>query len=127
MKKLIYILTVSVYFILTVGMTITMHICGDFVTSVQLLPFNSEKNLCCCDEGLAKNDCCKNEIKPIQLKVEQISGNIFKLLLPTITVPVYAEFVGHEIYSAKSVYTFVLSYSPPQEVPTFILNQSLLI
>jgi len=126
-KKTIYILFISVYFALTVGMTLSMHFCGETITSVQVIPFDSKNDVCGCDHTSMSDDCCKTEIKSIQLKDVQISVQAVKISSPQPIESLWAEIPTKELYSSNFICATVSSHFPTTETPSFILNRVLLI
>jgi len=83
MQKQLSIFMLCLYLLASVGLTVSAHYCGGNLASLAFF----EKNSCCCEtesqsgevenkfasrfEG-EKDDCCKNEIKPFRIGVDQL-------------------------------------------------------
>ncbi len=86
LKKISHIILSCLLLISTMGMTVSMHYCGEELISVSLL--NEADS--CCDMG----DCCQSETHVYQVN-EDFS-------VPAVsTVPVLAEFdiLGHDLFA----------------------------
>jgi len=127
MKKLIIILFLSIYLLFSVGMTLLVHFCGEAITSVELIPFNSQSNFCCCDDSQGFNECCKNEIKSIQISDEQLVTKVTQSSVLSLTEDIRAEILLTEFDTSNLIYRLAHTKSPPEESPLYILNHSLLI
>jgi hypothetical protein len=109
-------------------MTVSTHFCGGKVTSVQMLPIIPKESPCGCDDAAAPDDCCKTEIKSLQLNDEQIAVQIDQLSSPQTDVNLWAEPSFEELFSSKnSVRPVLPASSPPDSPPSYILHCTLLI
>jgi hypothetical protein len=126
-KKITVILFLSMYLLVSVGITLSMHFCGDSITSVQLLPFAAHNISCGCDDAATPDDCCKTEIKSIQLNDDQIAVHIDHLSSPQTDFNLWAETSPAAFYSSNSILTVLPASSPPYSPPSYILHCALLI
>ncbi len=108
-------------------MTISVHFCGETVTSIQLVPFDTDNDLCGCDESCRLDACCKNEIKSIQIKDEQLYVQQVKISVPPSNENFWAEIPVCKLYSSEIIFQYTPSHSPPGEPSLYILNRALLI
>lgn len=58
MNRFSSILISSIYFLLTIGITLNIHYCMGQVESVSWMPFT---DICCCDTGDIPKGCCGDE------------------------------------------------------------------
>lgn len=78
MKRLVYILFVSIYLFLNTGISIATHYCGDEIYSVTLAtnPTDKEPKDCCEDECCSS--CCRTEYTFIKIldsqKIEAVKS-----------------------------------------------------
>jgi hypothetical protein len=126
-KKTAKILFLSMYLLVSVGITLSLHFCGDSITSVQMIPFATHNNRCGCDDVTTPDDCCKTEIKSIQLNDDQIAVQIDQLTSPQTDVNLWAETPFEESFSSNSIRTVLPASSPPEAPPLYILHCTLLI
>jgi len=115
------------YLLVTVGLTVATHFCGGMATSVKMLPFVSNENPCGCDDTAVPDDCCKTEIKSVQLSDEQIAVQIDQQNSPQTDSNLWADVSIEELYSSNLVHTIIPASSPPVSTPTHILHCALLI
>jgi hypothetical protein len=127
MKKSVSIFFIAFYFTLTVGVTMAIHFCGGKITSVQMLPFVPKENPCSCDGTAAPDDCCKTEIKTIQLNDEQIAVQVHQPTSPQTAVTLWAETSTEIALSSLAVREIVPASSPPDSPPLYILHSVFLI
>lgn len=111
MKKLMTLLFVLFYFVLSIGMTANIHICKDKVHSVQL--FKYDNSYSCCKKGKMKKGCCKNIHvtfkKNSEEKINQIAE--FTPLQFALTPDVPAIYVAKTIPTVDK--TVINNYFPP--------------
>jgi hypothetical protein len=127
MKKTTTIFFLFIYFILTVGMTVSTHFCGGKITSVQVLPFIPKEDACGCDDATTPGDCCKTEIKTVQLNDEQIAVHVNQPSSPQTAVTLWAETSTEIVLSSHAVREVVPASSPPDSPPLYILHSVFLI
>lgn len=122
MEKFSKILTVAVYFCLTVGLPVLLHTCGEFSSA----SFASEAPVDPCGPGCS-DDCCDLIVKLFHIEDSQITpvqetGNSITAVVSLLS-PVSVENLntGHSnlISSADN--------SPPGTVPLHLLDCALLI
>lgn len=70
------ILLVFLYLIPTIGITISVHYCGNKITSFSLTHFSSEHN-CPCGSKKMKKNCCSNEVTVIKIDDNQLKSQDF--------------------------------------------------
>jgi len=90
MKKMLLFVTLLVYFLVSTGFVVSIHYCMDRMHSFQF--GDSEQDNCeACGMPLKDNKgCCKNNVKVVKLRVDQIMGNAIQ---STVQVPVlYSSF-----------------------------------
>jgi hypothetical protein len=126
-KKTTTIFFLFLYFALTVGMTVSTHFCGGRITSVQMLPVVPKENPCGCEESTTPDDCCKTEIKSIQLNDEQIVVQVDQPSSPQTDINLWADASIEELLSSNSIQTVLPASSPPNSIPSYILHCTLLI
>lgn len=131
MKKFLSITLLTLYLVASIGITITMHYCGDNLASLAI----SEKVSCCCEKEIAptkKDDCCKNDFKQIKIKDEQIKAEFQVLEKAPQQLPI---FVAHFYSFEKNNFTKLAKYThtnlpkPPNisnEIPVYKRNHSFL-
>jgi hypothetical protein len=127
MKKAVSIFFIVFYFILTVGMTISTHFCGGRIASVRMLPFIPKENHCGCDGTAAPDDCCKTEIKTVQLNDEQIAVQVNQPSSPQTAVTLWTETSIEIVLSSHAVREVIPASSPPDSPPLYILHSVFLI
>ncbi len=108
-------------------MTISTHFCGGKITSVQMLPFVPKENPCDCDGTAAPDNCCKTEIKSIQLNDEQLAVHVNQPPSPQTAVSLWAETSTEIVLSSHVVHEVVPASSPPDSPPLYILHSVFLI
>jgi hypothetical protein len=92
-----------------------------------MIPFASQNNRCGCDETTGSDDCCKTELKSIQLNADQLA---FRSDQPSfLQADVNALLIAAEekLYSSPAVHAILPASSPPASIPSYILQRSLLI
>ena len=127
MKKVTKILFLFIYFVLTVGMTISAHFCGGIITAVQMLPVVPKEKPCCCSDAPGQDDCCKTEIKSLQLNDEQIAVQIDQPSSPQTDLNLRAGGSIEDMFSSNLIHTVLPACSPPGSPPSYILYCKLLI
>jgi len=116
-----------VYLLVTMGVTVAIHFCGDSITSVHMLPFQQDDSSCGCDDSAAPDDCCKTEIKSFQLNNEQIAAQGIQLSCPQTDFNVWAQSSCEQLFSSNSIQTVLPAFSPPDSPQPYILHCTLLI
>lgn len=113
------------------GMSLTLHYCGDSIASVGF----SEEVSCCCDEDMSQpqdDDCCKNEIKPIKITIDQIKANYNEekfVHFDYISTPNFFLFNKKQNYNYKYVVQPTPLPRPPDKtliLPPYKMNHSYL-
>ena len=127
MKKTVTILFLFMYFVLTVGMTVATHFCGGKITSVQMLPIVPKENSCGCNDATTPDNCCKTEIKSLQLSNEQIAVQVDQQSSPQTGVNLWMDTSIEALFSSNSIRTVFPACSPPDSPPSYILHCTLLI
>jgi hypothetical protein len=127
MKKTTTIFFLFIYFILTVGMTVSTHFCGGKITSVQVLPFIPKEDTCGCDDTTTTDDCCKTEIKTVHLNDDQITVQSEQPSSPQTDIALWADASFEALYSSNFFHTIVPASSPPESPLSYILHCALLI
>ena len=127
MKKTATIIFLSMYFALTIGMTAATHFCGGKITSVQMSFIATKESPCGCDDAATTDDCCKTEIKSLQLNDEQIAVQVDQPSSPQTDVNLWADASIDELFSSNSIQTVLPASSLPDSPPPYILHCALLI
>jgi len=114
MKKLIAILALACYFLVTTGVVINYHYCMKRLQSTQL--FGSKKTYCGkCGMHIKKsNKCCHDEEKFVKLSTDQTGFSAAALTIPPIdatAIPV-SDFIVALTYNVNER-THFLNHSPP--------------
>ncbi|MGD0589441.1 MAG: hypothetical protein ABSA44_01420 [Bacteroidota bacterium] len=104
-----------------------IHFCGGKITSVQILPFVPKEDPCGCDGTAVPVDCCKTEIKTIQLNDEQIAVHVNQPSSPQTAVTLWAETSIEIALSSHAIREVVPASSPPDSPPLYILHSVFLI
>ena len=127
LKKITTILFLFIYFVLTVGMTVSTHFCGGKITSVQMLPFMHKEDTCGCDDSAIPDGCCKTEIKTVHINGEQIAVQVEQPSSYQTDIALWAN-VSFEALSSSNIYRMIVPESSPPESPrSYILHCTLLI
>ncbi|MGD0038211.1 MAG: hypothetical protein ABSC53_13080 [Bacteroidota bacterium] len=103
------------------------HFCGGKITSVQILPIVPKENPCGCDDATTPDNCCKTEIRSLQLNDEQIAVHVDQPSSPQTDVNLWADKSIEGLFSSNSIRTILPTSSPPDSPPSYILHCSLLI
>lgn len=125
-KKSLYIIFLTVYFFLTVGVSVTAHFCGDELISVAVYtdPDSKEPEGCC--EELYSDQCCQDQLTTIKLndyhKSEAAKSVSNLISTAQIEYSTFDERPDVEIYRLP----VVASNSPPGR-PVYLINKAFLI
>jgi hypothetical protein len=87
MKKLLTIIAMLVYFVVSTGFVVSVHYCMDKIRSFQLGDVTHHQ---CSECGMPIKDsdgCCKDEVKVVKLQVDQ---TIAKLATVNFSLPAVA-------------------------------------
>lgn len=112
-KRFGHIILALILFVVTTGMTISTHYCGE---SVKDLSFLSEVDSCC----EMPDGCCHDEI--ITLKIEDsfsISSYSFDFSEVVLELPAIIELVDIEAIASTEIY-FLIHLSPPLKIQTIL-------
>jgi hypothetical protein len=126
-KKSLTIFFTALYVITVVGVTVAVHFCGETVTSVQVIQFASGEKSCGCEETDVPDDCCKDEIKTVQINDDQVSVQIDQPSSPQTDMNTWADASSEALYSSHMYQTVLPADSPPGSPPLYILNSVFLI
>jgi hypothetical protein len=126
-KKSTTIFFLTMYLMLSVGVTLSMHFCGDRITSIQLIPFASTADRCGCNDSTGPDDCCKTEIKSIQLHDDQLSIQTDQSVAHQTEITVWLNEPAAPLYASESIRRVLPTDSPPGSTPSYILQRALLI
>lgn len=70
MKTFLHSILIALYFLVVTGFSYSVHYCGESIESVSIV---GKKTIACCGELEEKsNDCCKDEVKVVQLKEKYV-------------------------------------------------------
>jgi hypothetical protein len=127
MKKSLTIFFTALYIATIVGITISVHFCGEKVTSVQFIQFASREKSCGCEEIDVPDDCCKDEIKTVQINDEQAAIQVDQPVSPQTDLNMWANASSEALYSSNVCQTISPADSPPGSPPLYILNSVFLI
>lgn len=125
MKRIVTILFLVFYLMISFGLTIHLHYCGGQLESV--LFFGNIKT-CCCGVEKMNNSCCENQTIHYQLSEEQRLGQDIRIQSnPSIDLFVQALFsefaLSYKSEKNNSIIQFDLP--PPKKQPTWLINCSL--
>jgi hypothetical protein len=97
MKKLMTVIVLACYLLVSTGVVINHHYCMKRLASVQL--FGSEKKYCgkCGMHKKTSNGCCHDEVKVMKLSTDQ---NTFSAITPSIPAIEVLEIVPSEFIAA---------------------------
>jgi len=112
------------YFTLTVGITEAIHFCGEKIAYVRLLPIASQKGSCGCDDAMTPDDCCKIEIKLIQLNDDQLNVQTDQVTSPQTDVTIWINEPAAPLYASESIQQALPTDSPPVSTPSYILQHA---
>lgn len=127
MKKLFYILFVTIYLFLSVGITITAHFCGGKVHSVSLIRSSHDPDPCECNPETCCNPCCSDEVKTIKIEDSYTAQPKFEIPNTDTALSGYADYVKTTV--SPEIVSYQLLRIPPNLQPKDIclLNSSFLI
>lgn len=119
-KKITHTLLTLVIFVLTTGMTISVHYCGSNVKEVSFLSATQS----CCEnpDGCCPDGCCHDEAYIIKIKNDfSISSYSFDFSQLEIVLPNLIEIIKEE--DPIEVKVFFLKYTiPPLKIQTILSN-----
>lgn len=127
MKKITIIIMAIIYLLLSIGIKVNTHYCGNMISSVDFF-FDSKH--CCGKEGLTKK-CCRDHISYYKLSDKQESHPILifaasdftEVLIPGIDY--LKTFLLSEQESPVLSFIFFDSDPPLRKNPVYIINRSL--
>jgi hypothetical protein len=108
-------------------MTVTTHFCSGKISSVHALPFLPKENSCGCEDSTIPDDCCKTEIKLLQLSDEQIAVQSEQPFSPQAESTIWADASFEVVYFSNAFRTIIPTSSPPESPRSYILHCTLLI
>ena len=127
MKIAFSIFVLSVYFAVTLGITVTLHFCGGTLTSVQVLTGSSKNDACSCDNESSADGCCKTEVKSIHFNDDQLDVQAVQCSSPISGAVAWVNQPVAEMVAVSPLQQIAPTGSPPLAVPTYILHSTLLI
>ena len=121
-KKAAQISFILLYLILTIGVQVSTHYCGNYAIDVKLYSTDSEKEPSDCCGDPCESSCCKTKIQEFQiqdfyqaeLKYGHLSIQVIDFIQPIVSI----DYFDQEISSQKY---FISFHSPPIN-ETNILN-----
>lgn len=129
MRKFIVSIVLSLYIASSIGVCVSMHYCGDNLTSTSILAVSSPK--CPCGSEKMKKDCCED--KEVAYTIDdyqnhESNSSINFKLLPTFIAFDFPKFDTYQELKDNSV-VFIKYYPPPDNYsnPIYIINQVFLI
>jgi hypothetical protein len=125
MTKKLSISFILLYLMLSTGVQIMIHTCGDS-KSISMIPL-STKSPCGCDDTNSENSCCKTEFKLFKLKDTQNRPALVQTenyLTEQTCISVVDQPLSVQHVSTIHI---ELKYSPPSTTSTNILNCTFLI
>ena len=125
MKRIVTILFLVFYLMISFGLTINLHYCGGQLESVH---FFGNMKTCCCGVEEMNNSCCENQTIHFQLNKEQRIGQDIRIQLVSsidlLVQDLFSEFVlCYKSEKNNSIIQFDLP--PPKKQPTWLINCSL--
>lgn len=127
-KKIALISVLAIYMVLNLGISIKLHYCGDAISFVDFLPFNTKENCC----GGEKPACCKDKIALVNPQTTQDN-----IQITIFSFPDYAKFnLVTKDFSFLSVIesqrTEINTFNPDREffqdkVPLYLRHQVFII
>ena len=127
MKKAVSIFFIIFYITFTIGITVSTHFCGGKITSVQMSINTPKENPCGCKDSATQGDCCKTEVKSIQLKDEQIAVHVDQPSSLQTDVNIWADASNDKTFASNLFHIVLPATSPPDSHPSYILHCTLLI
>jgi len=123
MKKLTAILLLFLFLITNSGMAVTIHWCGNKLTSIDF--FSADKRLCKCEKPAMKPDCCKDKTTIFTAKTDMAKANqvAFKLTTPIFNFILLKQI--EVLPSANFQYFATSFYHPPTfkpKAPIYLLD-----
>ncbi|MDP1675919.1 MAG: hypothetical protein Q8L88_03560 [Bacteroidota bacterium] len=127
MKKPIAILMLFVYTVLTAGMTVIVHTCGE--ESETTIAVSEAKDPCACGDEMSVDMCCATEIKTVKIDDEQkviaTATIIEKLVILENLVP--PQFSTEQFLDSGIEFQFAANVSPPPKTDITLVNSVFLI
>ena len=126
MRKGLLSILLILYALLSFGVEVNVHYCGDKVAGGSLYNIFNKINCCCAAKKAAKT-CCKNQTTYFQLKVEQINKvsiiNFLPSCLEKLSNLFFIEYPKVNVYIANH-FTQLINYdiSPTVKHYRIILN-----
>ena len=82
MKTILHSILIALYFLVATGFSYRVHYCGDTVESISMV--GKKAKSCCGEMEEEPNDCCKDEVKVVQLKEKYFGSDHINLKVKTI-------------------------------------------
>ena len=124
MKKLAATIVLFIYFVVSTGFVVSVHYCMDVFNAVEL---GHTEDDACNTCGMPINDkdgCCKDEVKVLKIKVDQLVSKLVKTDFSLQAIPVtQTPFYFTPLYS-KFEKTEPVAHGPPlSEQDTYLQNR----
>ncbi|MDB5208517.1 MAG: hypothetical protein JWR72_3592 [Flavisolibacter sp.] len=122
MKKLFASILLLIYFTVSTGFVVSIHYCMDKVDSVQLGSNDSDECGKCGMQIEKGGGCCKDDVKLIQLKVDQ---PVAKMIVADFSILFPHTIVNHFFdtsFENHSSLEFPIAHSPPLHEPDIYLQ-----
>ncbi|OFX83324.1 MAG: hypothetical protein A2W99_12060 [Bacteroidetes bacterium GWF2_33_16] len=116
----------SFYVLVSLGLTINLHYCGDRLESLKLFE-NTES--CCCGGETTNKSCCENQFLHYAISDEQRVSQDFRILtIPSINLDIQPIIDIALLNNEHNLdfQRFENNSSPPYKNPFWILNCSLI-
>ncbi len=113
------------YLVLSVGMNLDVHYCGDKLMSVEII---GEQDKCCASQTTCcskeSTDCCNDENVFVHFDEWQISNTTNPSTLSS-TKAITVDFVSRSVKSTDQTFKRLVDHPPPKCVPLWLLYGAL--
>jgi len=124
MKKITSILLMTIYLLISVGVSINVHNCNGRFAFVEIL---TEIGNCCCDHEKEASNCCDDENIVIQMDqdVQIIQSNRLAASSPFVITRTFAPIA--KLFGAPlNIHKEIIVPPPPPNQPIWLVNSSLI-
>jgi len=115
------------YFLISIGVSVNVHYCGDKVDSVEL--YGKTKICCCKDNSENSKGCCGDDFFFYQFDENQLSSQLSQSQDEVQSVAAlldYSQEKPAEIILISGLNLDLLNLPPPQQRPLWLMNCSML-
>ena len=122
LKRFTIIFMLFTYLLFNAGISISMHYCGNTLTSTEF--FATNKGCICSTPEEEPHSCCK-DVQVESSKDDQKSVTLYKLAIEKVVIAEVKFFVAEfiKLYEAEANLSSTYHSPPFYKVPLFIFNQ----